>query len=420
VTALQALDVARARTLAVTDIDDAELTRQHSPLMSPLVWDLAHIGQQEEHFLLQRLPWRDKPATPVYAPDVAALYDAFIHPRADRVSLPLLSPKQSRRYLADVRGRVIDRLSSSDPLTRDPGGEGGAFVAALVVQHEQQHVETMLATHQLRDGPRLLDAQPVPAASRALRGDRAHAVLVPAGPALIGASGTAPTALDNERPAHTIDLPAFRIGQVPVTNAQWLEFLADGGYAERRWWSPQGWAHRCEAQLVAPLFWSPDGAGGWTVRRFGIEAPVAAAEPVQHVCFYEAQAYARWAGGRLPTEFEWEKAATGTSNGCAANLNGRALGPAPVGSYPESASAYGVEQLLGDVWEWTSSPLSPYPGFTPMIYDTYSAPFFGPEYRVLRGGSWATGTDAIRPTFRNWDFPVRRQIFSGVRVAWDV
>jgi iron(II)-dependent oxidoreductase len=419
VTALQALDVARARTLAVTDIDDAELTRQHSPLMSPLVWDLAHVGQQEEHFLLQRLPWRDRPASPVYAPEVAALYDAFIHSRASRVSLPLLSPQQSRRCLADVRGRVLDRLVSCDPLTEEPGGEGAAFVVALVVQHEQQHVETMLATHQLRDGPRLLDAQPTPTAGRAVRGDGGHAVLVAAGPAMIGANGDAPTALDNERPAHTIDVPAFYIGRVPVTNAEWLEFLADGGYTDRRWWSPQGWAHRCEAQLVAPMFWSPDGAGGWTVRRFGVEAAVSPAEPVQHVCFYEAQAYARWAGGRLPTEFEWEKAATGVRTGDATNLNGLTLGPAPVGSYPESASAYGVEQLLGDVWEWTSSPLSPYPGFTPMIYDTYSAPFFGPDYRVLRGGSWATGADAIRPTFRNWDFPVRRQIFSGVRVAWD-
>jgi gamma-glutamyl hercynylcysteine S-oxide synthase len=421
--ALCDLEVARRRTLQLTDVDEVELTRQHSPLMSPLVWDLAHIGQQEEHFLLHRLGWRERDATPVYAPAVAALYDAFTHPRASRVTLPLLSAPEARRHLQDVRLRVLDRLAGSDPVLDDPGGVGARFVAGLVVQHEQQHVETMLATHQLRKGtPLLRPAAATRPGVPGLRGDRAHAVRVPAGPARIGADPLfTPTALDNELPRHTVDLPAFRIGRVPVTNGQWQEFVADGGYGEARWWTAEGWAHRTEAGLVAPLFWAPDGAGGWTVDRFGEVTSVVADEPVQHVCFHEAQAYARWAGARLPTEFEWEKAAEGVPEPTAdtANLDGHALGPVAVGSLPEGASAYGVEQLIGDVWEWTSSPLSPYPGFTPMIYDTYSAPFFGPEYRVLRGGSWATGRTAVRPTFRNWDFPIRRQIFSGVRLAWD-
>jgi iron(II)-dependent oxidoreductase len=156
---------------------------------------------------------------------------------------------------------------------------------------------------------------------------------------------------------------------------------------------------------------------------------------VQHVCFYEAEAFAAWAGGRLPTEVEWEKAcawdpATGrrrrwpwgnaAPTAAHANLGGGALRPAPVGAYPAGASAYGAEQMIGDVWEWTSSCFTPWPGFRPMLYRQYSAPFFGDDHRVLRGGSWAVGPSAIRPSFRNWDYPIRRQIFTGVRVAWDV
>lgn len=414
--ALDALEAARVRTLALTDFDEAELTRQHSPLMSPLVWDLAHIGQQEEHFLLQRIGWASGQPDPVFHPEIAALYDAFTHPRASRVTLPLLDAAASRRYLEQVRARVLDLLTSSDPLADDASATGAPFVTSLVAQHELQHVETMLATHQLRDGVPLLSGGPLPAGRR-VRGGLSDAVLTPAGPALIGVDAAdCPSSLDNERPQHAVNLPAFRIGRVPVTVAEWLEFIADGGYGEPRWWSAEGWAHRTRQQLQAPLFWSADGAGGYVRRRFGVTEAVPLEEPVQHVDYYEAEAFARWAGARLPTEMEWEKAAAGAAPG---NLGGAALRPAPVGAYPHGASTYGVEQLLGDVWEWTSSPMTPWPGFQPMIYDSYSAPFFGPEYRVLRGGSWATDAYAVRTTFRNWDLPIRRQIFSGLRLAWD-
>ena len=414
------LDAARTRTLGLTEFDDGELTRQHSPLMSPLVWDLAHIGQQEDLWLLRG---GNTHAQGLLERKVEQLYDAFEHPRAARVALPLLSPREARTFISDVRGRVFDALEGSTDSPED------LFDYAMVEQHEQQHVETMLATHQLRQGEVILGAGSTLPAGRRVPHD---AVLVPAGPFVLGVDGTdEPWSLDNERPAHTVDLPAFRIGRVPVTNAEWHEFIDAGGYDDPAWWSERGWAHRMEAGLERPLFWAADGSRC----RFGAVEAIPADEPVQHVSFFEAEAFAAWAGARLPTEQEWEKACTwdpelgsrrrwpwGDSDPtpALANLGGDALRPAPVGAYPAGASAYGVEQLIGDVWEWTSSAFEPWPGFTPMLYAAYSQPFFGGDYRVLRGGSWAVGGAAIRPSFRNWDHPIRRQIFCGLRLAWDV
>ena len=410
------LQSARGRTLALTEFDDPDLTRQHSPLMSPLVWDLAHIGQQEDLWLLRA----GNPAREGVLPaEIDRLYDAFLHPRRERPLLPLLSPAQSRRLLTQVRGRILDLLESAEDL----------FPFVMVEQHEQQHDETMLATHQLREGPPLLGVgTPLPPGRQVPR----DSVLVPAGTFVLGVDASSePSSLDNERPSRVVDLPAFRIGRVPVTNAEWQRFIDDGGYTQRRWWSARGWAHRMHAGLERPLFWAADGSR----RRFGHIGDIAPDEPVQHVCYFEAQAYAAWAGARLPTEQEWEKAASwdpvaarrrrwpwGESEPTAAlaNLGGTALRPARVGAYPAGASAYGVEQMIGDVWEWTSSEFEAWPGFTPMLYTAYSRPFFGGDFRVLRGGSWAVAPSTIRPSFRNWDLPIRRQIFSGVRLAWDV
>lgn len=415
------LEAARARTLELTDFDEVELTTQHSPLMSPLVWDLAHIGQQEDLWLLRG---GDAAAQGLLECRIEQLYDAFEHPRATRVDLPLLTPRESRRFISDVRGRVFDGLDRLGDPTPDE-----LFPYVMVEQHEQQHVETMLATHQLRNGEPLLGAGAALPPGRVVPAD---SVLVPAGPFVLGVEGDQePWSLDNERPAHVVDLPAFRIGRVPVSNGEWRAFVDAGGYSDRRWWSARGWQHRLDAGLERPLFWEADGSR----RRFGIVEEIPSDEPVQHVCFFEAEAYAAWAGARLPTEQEWEKACAwdpvagrrrrwpwGDSEWtpALANLGGTALRPAPVGAYEAGASAYGVEQLMGDVWEWTSSGFEPWPGFAPMLYAAYSAPFFGGDYRVLRGGSWAVGGQGIRPSFRNWDLPIRRQIFTGLRLAWDV
>jgi gamma-glutamyl hercynylcysteine S-oxide synthase len=413
----------RARSVALTDaIDDGELVCQHSRIMSPLVWDFAHIGNQEELWLVREVGGRD----PVRA-DIDELYDAFKHPRPNRPTLPLLDPTETRRYLSEVRSKVLDVLDRA-PLDGRRLVEHG-FAFGMIVQHEQQHDETMLATHQLRTGPVALHAPPPqPQRSRNLPDE----VLVPAGEFTMGTS-TEPWALDNERPAHRACTGAYWLDTVPVTNGQYQRFLADGGYDNPRWWSEQGWAHRWEAGLAGPRFWYPEG-GSWWRNRFGVIEPVPPDEPVVHVCFFEAQAYAAWAGKRLPTEVEWEKAArfdpaTGRSRRfpwgdedptpAHANLGQRHLQPAPAGSYPAGASPLGVHQLIGDVWEWTSSGFSGYPGFAPFPYREYSEVFFGGNYRMLRGGSFGTDAAACRGTFRNWDHPVRRQIFTGFRCARD-
>jgi iron(II)-dependent oxidoreductase len=299
----------------------------------------------------------------------------------------------------------------------------------MVVQHEEQHDETMYATLQLRQGPPVLFSRRELPPGRPVRdGDR---VFVPGGEFVLGVdAATEPFSLDNERPAHQVHVAPFWIGRVPVRNGQWSEFIADGGYHRRDLWSARGWAHRVEAGLERPKYWTPEGAR----RRFGVEEDVPPDEPVQHVCYFEAEAFAAWSGARLPTETEWEKACAwdpaakarrawpwgpAASGADRANLGGLGLRPAPVGAYPDGASAYGAEQMIGDVWEWTSSDFTPWPGFTPMIYRTYSEPFFGGDYKVLRGGSWAVAPSTIRPSFRNWDHPIRRQIFTGVRLAWD-
>jgi iron(II)-dependent oxidoreductase len=240
-------------------------------------------------------------------------------------------------------------------------------------------------------------------------------------------------ALDNERPAHPVAVPAFFIDRAPVTNGQYAAFIAAGGYDDERWWSPAGWAHRVKAGLTAPMHWQRDG-DGWAYTRFGVTERIAEDEPVVHVCFYEAEAFAAAAGRRLPTEAEWEKAArydpaTGRSRRFPwgdeppeprhANLDQRHLRPAPVGAYPDGSSPLGVHQLIGDVWEWTASDFHGYPGFRAFPYREYSEVFFGPDYKVLRGGSFGTDRSACRGTFRNWDYPIRRQIFSGFRCARD-
>ncbi|MEV0628640.1 ergothioneine biosynthesis protein EgtB [Nonomuraea wenchangensis] len=414
------LTAVRDRSLGYTAAEDDLLVRQHSPLMSPLVWDLAHVGNYEELWVLRAAAG----ITPL-RPEIDDIYDAFKTPRRDRPTLPFLRPAEARDYIGGVRGRVLDVLDAVDLADPDPLRRDG-FVFGLVIQHEHQHDETMLATLQLAGRPGVVRDGDLPPGLSA----GPEEVYVPAGEFLMG-TDSLPWAYDNERPAHRVDLPAYWIDRLPVGNAAYAAFIEDGGYHDARWWTPEGWRWRQENGVFAPLFWTKDG-GAWWRTRFGRPEPVPMDEPVQHVCWYEADAYARWAGKRLPTEAEWEKvcgwdAAAGRARPYPwgeqdptpelANLGHRAARPAPLGAYPGGASPYGAEQMVGDVWEWTATWFDGYPGFRAFPYREYSEVFFGKEYRVLRGGSWAADPAAVRTTFRNWDYPIRRQIFTGFRCA---
>jgi iron(II)-dependent oxidoreductase len=421
------LQRARDRTLGIVDLSEEDQRAQHSPLMSPMVWDLAHIGNYEELWLLRELDGR----APIDA-SLDDLYNAFEHPRWERPSLPILGPAETRAYDERVRADVLTLLDEAD---LSPSGFGAdplradGFVYGMVIQHEHQHDETLLATLQLMGerapvppGATTAGSVPLidPATLPAMR-------LVDGGPFTQGTSDFA-WAYDNEREAHEVSLPPFLVDTFPVTNRAYLAFIDAGGYDDERLWSAPGWTWRQREHIHRPAFWERD--GGWSVLRFGIRLDLATIldEAVQHVGWHEAEAFARWVGKRLPTEAEWEKAATGApapwrpgSGGLttAANLGQQRFGPAVAGAHPDGASDWGVHQLFGDVWEWTASDFVPYPGFRAFPYPEYSEVFWGPNYKVLKGGSWAADPVAVRRSFRNWDYPIRRQIFSGFRCARD-
>ncbi len=382
--AVDTLAGTRRRTLAlVAHLDDATLERVHSPLMSPLVWDLGHIAAFEDLWLVHRFAGQ-----PLLRPDLAAVYDAFETPRADRGELPYLRRAEALDYLAAVRERALAAVEHE-------GGIGDGVLHELVIRHEQQHTETMLQTMELARLPAPADRLAAPAPGAAgLTG--LELVEVPAGPCTIGA-GPDGFAYDNERPRHQLELPAFQIGRVPVTNASWLSFAEGGGYERREWWSDEGWAWKEEFDIERPAGWTADGRE-WRMDRC---APLDPSSPVVHVSWFEADAFARAHGARLPREAEWEKAATWDQQA------GRPR------SRPDGLDG------VGAVWEWTASRFEPYPGFTAFPYREYSKVFFGGDWRVLRGGSWATQARVATPTFRNWDHPYRRQIFSGLRIAKD-
>lgn len=428
----------RRRTLALVELDADDQVAQVSPLMSPLVWDLGHVGSYEELWLLRQLDGR----APIDA-TLDDLYDAFEHPRWTRPDLPVLGPGEARAYDASVRAEVLELLGELSSRFADEAAPddrlgrllAGGFVYGMVLQHEHQHDETLLATRQLMG-----DRAPDPPGARRTDGsapalelpDEVH---VPAGRYRIGTDDH-PWAYDNERPAHDVTLDAFRIDTTPVTVAAYRAFVDDGGYRHPELWDPEGFAFVQEHALAHPHLWRREGDGSWSVQRGSrrLDLDDLGAEPVQHVCWYEAAAFARWAGRRLPTEVEWEVAATwdpavgrarrypwgdeAPADGLA-TLGQRWDGPRPAGAVAAGASPLGIHQAMGDVWEWTASTFGPHPGFESFPYDEYSQVFFGDDHRVLKGGSWATDPLAVRGSFRNWDLPIRRQIFAGFRTAVD-
>ncbi len=418
---------ARERTLLIVDgLSDDDLLRQHDPLMSPILWDLGHIAHFEELWLTQNLDG------PIEFSEMPGMYNPFEHPRATRASLPLPPLAEMRQRLDEIRERVLERLERTD-FDEDNPLLAGAYVYNMVLQHEYQHDETILQTLQLKLGEPYHPPARITVPEVITSGDKTDRMVdVPAGVYTVGTEDRG-AAYDNERPMHTVSLAAFRIDRALVTSGDYIEFMADGGYADARLWSDAGRAWLDESGFISPKHWSNNG-GSWTVRAMDRITPLDPRRPVCHVCYHEADAFSRWAGKRLPTEAEWEVAASwdpvrgalrfpwGDDDATPrdANIDQLSFDTAPVGAYPRNVSPLGCYGMIGDVWEWTSSDFMGYAGFESFPYREYSEAFFGSEYKVLRGGSWATRPGVIRNTFRNWDYPIRRQIFAGFRCASDV
>jgi gamma-glutamyl hercynylcysteine S-oxide synthase len=409
---LRALESARADTLAlVAGLDEEQLERVHSPIMSPLAWDLGHIAAYEDLWLAHRYGGLE-----LARPELASLYDAFETPRSVRGDVEALGPREARDYMAEVSARTADVLA------RRGAGDGSLF--EMVLRHELQHSETMRQTMAIAG---LLSEADMARMDEPLEDEHGGWLEVPAGAFAMGAAADG-FAYDNERPRHTVELPAFALARAPVSNETWMRFSEGGGYERREWWSREGWAWKQEHDITH----HPSVAAG---------CPRA---PACHVSWFEADAFARAHGARLPSEAEWERAATWDRQHAGTHLAGaeRADTGLSDAQRPDAKHAgthlAGAERAdsglsdaqrpdtkhagthlagVGRVWEWTASPFGGYPGFVAYPYREYSQVFFGERYRVLRGGSWATHARVASVTFRNWDLPQRRQIFAGVRLA---
>ena len=383
------LDEARRHTLKLVEpLTHEQLNRVYDPILSPLIWDLGHIANFEELWLVQRIGGRE----PLRG-DLGELYDAIEQPRKTRGELPILRADEVRPYLDQVRERTLEvlgeiELDPEDRLLAD------GFVYEMLLAHEYQHNETMLQLLQMIESYDPVETDP--AAAEEPIADGPEMIRVEAGAYEIGALPGG-FAYDNERPRHPVEVAPFLIDRTPVTNGDYIAFMQ-------------------ETEAEPPMYWERDGEGGWVRRAMGRTEAVDPRLPVVHVSWQEAEAFARWAGKRLPTESEWEVAAAGASRE-RANLDELSFGCAPAGAYGDASADCGAVQMLGDVWEWTSSDFTAYPGFEAFPYPEYSEVFFGDAHKVLRGGAWATRRAVIRASFRNWDLPVRRQIFSGIRCA---
>jgi iron(II)-dependent oxidoreductase len=373
---------ARRRTYELIEpLDDEQLNRVYSPILSPLAWDLGHIANFEELWLVQTVGERE----PLRG-ELGRFYDAIENPRRTRGELPILRDAELRSYLADVRERTLEVLDEieiepdvGDPLLRE------GFVYEMLIAHELQHQETMLQLLQMVDGYEVPNASGSPGMGHLSPGqtpgqlarrfeyppvrEMPHTrgqLRIAGGEYEIGAADRG-FAYDNERPRHTVELDSFEIDRAPVTNGAYIAYMEERG-------------------AEPPLYWERDAGGDWVSTAMGRKARIDHDRPVIHVSWQEADAFARWAGRRLPGEHEWEAAR------------------------PELEG-------VGQVWEWTASDFLAYPGFAAFPYREYSEVFFGDTYKVLRGGSWATAREVMRPSFRNWDLPQRRQIFAGFRCA---
>lgn len=421
---LAQVEDARARTLAlIQGLDQTQLMGPRLAVVNPLRWEIGHAAYFYEHWVL-RQHGGEAPGRP----DVDRLYDSIRIPHDARWDLPLPGLPETLNYMRGVLERVRSRLLNGQ---EDPRRD---YLVQYAVFHEDMHTEAFTYTRQTLAYP----APPIGTGADPSwqAGGLAGDAPIPGGTFWVGAREGDGFCFDNEKWAHPVEVAPFRIARAAVSNGEYAAFVEDGGYQRRELWDPQGWRWREQVDAAHPVYWRP-GTDGWELRRFDHWAPLSPHAAVIHVNWYEARAYCRWAGRRLPTEVEWEVAAAGepSPDGRAlaptkrrypwgeappsperANLDGGALGTIDVGALPAGDSAFGCRQMIGNGWEWTDTVFGPYPGFTPDMYQDYSQPLFGTT-RVLRGGCWATRSRLIRNTWRNYYGPERNDVFAGFRTC---
>jgi iron(II)-dependent oxidoreductase len=425
---------ARQRSLdLLRDLDDDQLLGPRLPIVNPPLWETGHLAWFAEHWVLRHAGKRP----PLWS-DADSLFDSSAVPHDTRWDLPLPSRAATLDYMNQVQERILDVVQHGPT-------EAEAYFILLSVFHEDMHGEAFWYTRQTLgySRPRLSGAvgsrqqqsatAPAPAdcsgdGAGALPGD----VEIPGGTFQLGADRDEPFVFDNEKWEHPVSLRPFAIARAPITQAEFAAFVADDGYRRVDLWSPAGWRWRQAGDIVHPMHWRSEGKG-WLRRDFDRWLPLEPHRPVIHVNWYEADAYCRWAGRRLPSEAEWEAAAAASGNDLSApkrrfpwgdqppnetraQLDGYLLGCCDVADHAAGESHFGCRQMIGNVWEWTASDFLPYPGFVTDPYREYSQPWFG-THKVLRGGAWMTRSRLLRNTWRNFYQPDRRDVWAGFRTC---
>jgi len=418
---VRAIRDARARSLELVEgLSNEQLIGPRLEIVNPLLWEIGHLAWFQEHWILRHLDGRE----PLLG-NTDALYDSMNVHHDTRWDLPLPPLKATLEYMGAVLDSVAARLADGETQAND------AYFYTLVTHHEDMHAEAFTYSRQSLEypTPRFALAEGGPVEGREagpLPGDAE----IPGGTFRLGAERTGGFVFDNEKWAHPVEVAPFRIARAPVTNAEFSQFVEDGGYSNATFWSEAGWSWRLGTGLPHPVYWQPN-RDGWLTRRFDRTVPLPPHQPVMHVSWHEAQAYCRWAGRRLPTEAEWEMAASGELTGAGkrrfpwgdyeplpkhANLDGRAMGCLDVAALGDGDSAFGCRQMIGNVWEWTASDFLPFPGFEADPYKDYSEPWFGSR-KVLRGGCWVTRSRMLRNTWRNFFTPDRNDVYAGLRTC---
>jgi iron(II)-dependent oxidoreductase len=422
-----AIKDARQRTFdLVQDLSDKQLLGPRLAIVNPLLWEIGHVAWFQEKWVLRHAGKEE----PLRA-DGDRLYDSEKIPHDVRWDLPLPGRAETLGYLSEIRDRVLNRLA------RGAASEETTYFVLLSIFHEDMHTEAFTYTRQtLEYPPPRFSADGSDRAPSSSGGCLTGDAAVPGGLFLLGATADFPFVFDNEKWAHPVELADFSIARAPVTQSEFAEFVDDGGYGRAALWAPEGWKWRQEAGAEHPVYWRRNSGGMWLRRDFDRWVALEPHRPVIHVNWYEADAYCRWAGRRLPDEAEWEAAASGEPGPGGrlagrrrrfpwgddpptperANLDWRGSGCLEVGALAAGDSAFGCRQMIGNVWEWTASDFLPYPGFVADPYKAYSEPWFG-NHKVLRGGCWTTRSLLIRNTWRNFYTPDRRDVWAGFRTC---